>query len=813
MSWTTDLRYAFRSLWRRPGMTLTSVLSLAVGLGGTLAIYSVAHGVLFRPLPFAAPDRLVLVQAMVQRQTLEPRGFSVPDFVDYRSGTAEVFDVLAAGDTFTMTMRSDGMGAPTPSEMVTGDYFGLLGVAPIVGTVFPVRDAADATPPIVIGERVWDRYFNRDPGVLGRTIYGDDQAFIVTGVMPASFGGVNGTAQAWVPFATHPALVSTNTWNNRGSRWHGAFGRLKPGVTVEQANAALGAVGLRLAEGFPASNTAYTARAQLLRDALYGDVRPQLVILLAAVAVVLFMTCVNVANLLVARLSARQYEFSVRASLGATHGRIVSLAAADGCALAVMGAVAGVPLVWWLVVLLRQLDPAGLPAFAAPEISAPVVLAGLVLTAMAAAFITAASIATLQSGRSMMTSARGASDSTRTVRLRQGLTTVQMACAVALLTTAVLLGMSFRNLSRIEPGYRTDHTFVANIDLPSTRYDALRRVAVTHDLHTRLQSLPGVRAASVSADAMLGGGSSASFFTADVQASEPVQREGRTYVHSISDNFFSVAGIPILEGTTVPVFDGREIPVSAADMPVVVSQRLAQRFWPASSAIGQRIKLGRSDSTRQWMRIVGVAGDTKFRGLPDNPTQDPDLYMPFASRQTSSVWLVLHTSVDPGSIANVVQQAVSAVDPLVPLSTTYVLADRVAASTAPQRFLSDLSTTFGAVALLLAIVGTYGVVTYQVTLSQRAIGIRLALGAMPRRIFTGVMATTMRLAGIGLVAGVLLAVWAARSVADQLYEVTGADAWVIALASLIVSIVALASAWLPARRAMRVNPISVLRPE
>jgi predicted permease len=380
-----------------------------------------------------------------------------------------------------------------------------------------------------------------------------------------------------------------------------------------------------------------------------------------------------------------------------------------------------------------------------------------------------------------------------------------------LLTTAVLLGISFGNLTRVEAGYRTDHTFVANIDLPDSRYGPPRRLIVAQDLHARLRSLPGVRSAAVSGDAMLGGSSSASFYTADIEAADNAQREGRVYVHQVTEDFFSAAGIPLIEGESLPHFDGQPMSLAQPDVPVVVSQRLARRFWSGASAVGERIKLGRSDSPRPWMRIVGVVGDTKYRGLPDNPTQDPDLYLPLAVRGATSLWFVVHTNVPPSSIASTVQQVVASVDPLVPLTVQYDIAERVAGAIAPQRFLAQLSAAFGFVALLLAVVGTYGVVAYQVVLSQRAIGIRLALGALPRQIFANVMGGTSRLLAVGLTAGVLLAVWAARSVADQLYEVAGVNAPVIAAASVIVSVVALVSTWLPARRAMRVNPVSVLR--
>jgi predicted permease len=811
LTWLSDVRYSFRSLLRRPGMTMTSVLSLAVGLGGSLAIFASAYAVLFRPLPFPDPSRVVSVQAMVQRDTLERRAFSVPDFFDYQAATTTIFSDLAAWDTLTLTLQIDGAGVPTSGEMVMANYLSLLGAQPIVGSSLPDRQMADASPAMVLSERVWQTHFNRDPAVVGRTVTGDDQSFTIVGVMPASFQGVTGDADWWVPFAQHPALVGDSLWNNRGSRWHAAVGRLEPGVSVEAANTALSTVAGGLATAFPPSNTGYTAQAELLSDALFGDVRPQLVILLTAVGVVLFMTCVNVANLLVARLSARQYEFAVRSSLGATRGRIVSLAAADGITLAVLGALAGTPLAAWLVAVLRRLDPAGLPTFAAPTLSGPVITVGIGLTLLAALFITVASVLSVRAGRTGLVSTRGASESAHTIRLRKGLTTIQVACAVALLTTVVLLGMSFRNLTSIETGFRTSGTLAVRVDLPPTRFEPPRRLLVAQELRDRVAAIPGVQSASVSSDVPLGGGSSASFYAVDVVADNNADKEGRIYIHQVSETFFETAGMRIIDGTTVPAFTGQPASLAQPDLPVVVSERTAQRFWPGTSAVGQRLKLGRSDTERPWMRIVGVVGETTFRGLPDNPTLDPDLYLPYAVRPISSFWLLLHTDVDPASVTSSVQRAVSNIDPLLPLAASFDIAERVADATAPQRFLSQLSAAFGLVALLLAVVGTYGVVAYQVVLSQRAIGIRLALGAVPRQILTGILGGTAQLLLVGLVIGAAAAIWAAQRVADQLFEVTGANVPVIIAAAVIVSVVGLAASWLPARRAMRVDPVTVLR--
>lgn len=810
--WWQDIRYSVASLRRRPGLALASIFSLAIGLGGALAIYATAQAILFRPLPFTDADRLVAVETMVQRDALELRALSVPDFLNFRGQATQHLETTAAWSSFTSTLRAGETGHRVNGEMVSGTYFRVLGISPIAGDLLPDRDVADAAPPLVLGETLWTRLYDRDPGVIGRTMIVDEVPFTIVGVVPVSMRGVGDQAEFWIPFAQHDALVTSGTWTNRGSRWHNAVARLRAGSSREAAEAELKGIADRLQRDYAGSNKGYTVRARTLRDFYFGQVRNQVVLLLIAVGVVLVMTCVNVANLLVARLSSRQFEFSVRSALGATRGRLVSLAAADGLVLSITGAIAGAPLTLWLVSALQQINPVTLPTFAEPAISWGVAATGLGLTLTAAAFIALTSILSIGAPASGLTeAARGSSDASRHVRLRRWLTVVQVAGAVALLTTATLLGLSFNNLMRIEPGFATDHRLATRFELPSVTYDEARRQVMRLTVLNEVSRVAGVAQAALSTDTMLNGAGSASFYVADVPAEADADREGRTYVHAVTHNFFDVAGIPILEGTTLPIFDGVEIDPAMVDLPVVVSAKLARRFWPAGTAVGQRVRFGRSASDRPWMRIVGVAGDTKYRGLPDNPTADPDVYVPLASRAATTVSLLVQTSVEPASLIQTLERTVRALDPQVPLYGTYVMADRVRDVTSPHRFLAQLSSAFGLVALLLAVVGTYGVVAYQVTLAQRSIGIRLALGATPRRILGDVLGGMARLLISGVVIGMVLIWYVSAGLRDQLYNVSPTSSPVLMFVVGTVTLVALLSAWLPARRAMRVNPVSVLR--
>lgn len=810
--WGQDIRYSLTSLRRRPGLAMASVLSLAIGLGGALAIYATAQAILFRPLPFVMPDRLVVVETMVQREALELRALSVPDFLDFRDQATQHLETTAAWSTVASTLRVETAGYRVNGEIVSGTYFRALGIAPLIGNLLPDRDVADTAPSLVLGEALWTRLYNRDPGVIGRTIIADDVPFTVVGVAPASARGLGDTAEFWIPFAQHEALVSQGSWRNRGSRWHNAVGRLREGSSVEAAEAELKGIAERLQREYAGSNQGYTVRVRTLRDYYFGEVRSQVVLLLIAVGVVLLMTCVNVANLLVARLSSRQFEFSVRSALGATRGRLVSLAAADGLVLSVGGALAGAPLALWLISGLQQLNPVTLPTFAQPALSWGVGLAGLGMTLVAGAFIAVTSVFSVSSHSSGLTeAARGSSAGSRHVRLRRLLTVVQVAGAVALLTTATLLGVSFSNLTRIEPGFGVDNRLATRLELPDASYDPARRQVMRLNILSEFSRVAGVRQAALSTDTMLNGGGSASFYAVDVAAQADGDREGRTYVHAVTHNFFDVAGIPLLEGTTLPAFDGTVMDPATIDLPVVVSQQLARRFWPAGGAVGQRMKFGRSSTDRPWMRIVGVVGDTKYRGLPDNPTADPDVYLPLATRPSTVVSVLLETSVEPSSLIQTLERTIRSLDSQVPLYGTYVMEDRVREVTSSQRFLAQLSSAFGLVALLLAIVGTYGVVSYQVTLAQRAIGIRLALGATPRRIFGDVIGGMARLLGFGIAVGLVLVWYASAGLQAQLYNVSPTSSPVLILVVGVVSAVALLSALMPARRAMHVNPVSVLR--
>lgn len=809
--WWQDVRYSCFSLLGRPGLALASVLSLAIGLGGALAIYAAAQAVLFRPLPFAQSDRLVSVDTMVQREALEPRALSVPDYLDFRAQATRHIELTAAWSAVASTLRAGGPSYRVNGEMVSGRYFELLGVTPLIGAGLPDRDVTDAAPAIVLSESVWERLFDRDPSVVGRVLMADDVPFTVVGVVPAGTRGLSDDAEFWMPFAMHNSLVSEATWNSRGSRWHNAAARLREGSTVEAAEIEAKGIADRLQQEYSASNEGYTIRLRAMRDVYFGEVRSQVILLLIAAGVVLLMTCVNVANLLVARLSSRQFEFSVRTALGATRSRLISLAATDGLVLAVCGATLGAPLTFWFVRVLRQLSPVSLPSFSEPTVSWGVAGAGCALTLSAAAVVALASAMSVGSPAALTEAPRGSSDTTRHVRLRRLLTVVQVAGAVALLTTAALLGLSFDNLTRVETGYTVPNRIAARFEIPSATYTPERLQVVKLSVMRELAQVPGVQDLAMSTDTMLGGGGSASFYTVDVAAPTEAAREGRTYVHAVTDNFFAVAGIPLLEGATVPAFDGTLLEPAQVDLPVLVSASLARRFWPTSSAVGQRMKFGRSATDRPWMRIVGVVGDTKYRGLPDNPTADPDVYLPFASRASSVTSLLVNTDVDPASLLTSLERALRQVAPQMPLYASYVLEERVREATAPQRFLSQLSSTFGLVALLLAIVGIYGVVAYQVTLARRAIGIRLALGATPRRIFFTVIGDMTRLLVLGLSTGLVLVWLVATGLRGQLYGVSPANGAVLSGVLAVVSLVALLSAWFPARRAMHVDPVSVLR--
>ncbi len=817
-----DVRYALRTLRKSPGFTFVAVFALAVGIGGNTAIFSLMDAVRLRALPYQNPDRLMVLWGNVMRTRVERRGASYPDYLDWKA-QATTFEGMAAFDNVPAILALGDEPERITVEMVSPQYFPLLGVNAVHGRTFLAEeDGATNTNAFLLSDALWKRRFGTDPQVVGRAVRLGARSFTIVGVMPAGFNGLTDQAEGWMPFVTAnggPAGVA-----ERGSRGFQVLGRLKPGVTVAQAQTDLDAVSRRLEAAYPGTNSKRAVEVSPLDVELFGQLRLALRTLMVAVIFVLLIACANVANLLIARSEARQREIALRTALGAGWARLLRQLVTEGCVLTALGAAAGVLLAQVAMRALVATSPVTFPSFVEPQINARVMLftiavslAGGVLLGLAPA--AHARIARL--AEALKDSSRG-SDGRRATRMRSALVVAEVSLAVVLLVGAGLMIRTVRNLVTLNPGFDPSSVLSLRISIPrgaaaatppststatpQTPAQPPPLVASARLVLDRVKTVPGVASASLVSDVPLSGGGSAIFYTAEGQPPVNAQNIPRAYVHRVTPDFFATLRVPLKAGRTF--IDSESTPDSTA---VVVSERVVTRFWPGQDPIGKRIKQGALTNKTPWLSIVGVVGEMKYRGLPDNPTPDPDLYFPFIDR-AQQLSLVVRTSVPPASLAPSVRAAVRGVDSTITIFDVTPMNELVGQQTAQSRFTMWLMGIFAACALMLAVVGIYGVMSYLVTQRTREIGIRLALGAGGSDILRLVVGNGARMIGAGIVIGVVAAFALQRLVSSLLFGVTAADA-VSLFAVALLAAVALAACYLPALRATRVSPLNALRYE
>ena len=811
-----DVRYALRTLRKSPGFTFVAVFALAVGIGGNTAIFSLVDAVRARALPYHDADRLVELWGNVLRAKVERRGASYPDYQDWRA-QSKSFDDIAAFDSQMMTLAGNDEPERLTTEFVSAPYFSLLGMSPARGRTFqPDEDVvSNPAPVVVLSDGLWKRRFGADPQIVGRTLTLNTRTYTVVGVMPPGFKGLTDTAELWVPFALYaPPRVMAD----RGTRGFAALARLKPGVSAAAAQSELDAISRQLEQAYPDTNEKRGAEVTPLDVELFGALRPALLTLMAAVAFVLLIACANVANLLIARSEARQREIALRTALGAGWPRLLRQLITEGCVLTSLGAIAGLLLAQGAVRALLATSPVTFPSFVTPGINPQVALFTVGVSLACGIILGLAPAVHARISRlseALKDSSRG-SDGRRAQRMRSALVVAEVSLAVVLLVGAGLMIRSVRNLSALNPGFDASSVLTLHASIPrasappapgpSAAAAPPPPVVEARALLERLRAVPGVVAASLGTDLPLDGNSSASFYSAEGQTAVTAQNMPRAYVHRVSPDFFSTLRIPIVSGRTFS--DTEATPASPA---VVVSERVIKRFWPGQDPIGKRIKFGPLTSTGPSLSIVGVVGEVKYRGLPENPTADPDIYLPFLDRN-QQVAIAVRTSVPPASLAGSIRAAIRAADPSIPVYSVATMDDLVGGQTAQSRFTMWLMGVFAAAALMLAVVGIYGVMSYLVMQRTREIGIRLALGAGGRDILRLVVGNGARLIGAGIVIGLAASFALQRLVASLLFGVTAADT-ASGVAVAVLAAVALLACYLPALRAMRVDPLHALRYE
>jgi putative ABC transport system permease protein len=800
-----DVRYAVRTLMKAPAFTIVAVLTLSLGIGGTVTIFSLGRAASVESLPYPKPEQLVQLWGTVQREQVERRGASYLDFVDWQEqGTS--FEAMALVDGASMTVALN-TAERVPVETVSPAYFSILGVQPALGRAFREDDdrADSANRVALLSDGLWRQRFGADPSIIGKPIMLEGRPAVIVGVMPPGFQGTSDTAQLWVPFTQAQAAA---TLKNRGNRGFVALARVKDGLSVAQAQAELAAISAQLAEAYPETNEKRAVEVSSLETEMFGGLRPALRALSIAVALVLLMACANVASLLLARSESRQREIALRAAIGASRTRVLRQLLTESCVLTGFSAVAALLIAHVAIRVLSATSPVRLPSFAQPTIDSTAAAAAMILAMTCGVALGLAPAAHARATRladALKESVRGSSEGRRSGRVRSVLVIAEVSLAVVLLVGCGLMMRSIGNLLAIDPGFEPQSLLTLRVSIPASANEAASAASMTSNraLVERVRAVPGIRAASLASDVPLEGTSSAAFYAAEGQTETTVENRPRAYIHRVTPEFFETMGIGILAGRT---FTASEI---IPDTPVViVSERLAGRFWPGDDAVGKRIKLGDLQSSGPWRQIIGIVEEVKYRGLPDNPTADPDIYFPMleAVRQVA---VVVRTELPVENVTVPVRAAIQEWNGSVPVYNISSFGELIAAQTVASRFTTWLMGVFAVLALLLVGVGIYGVMSYLVTQRTREIGIRLALGATAREILKLVVGGGLRLIGTGVLLGVAGATVLRRVLAAQLFQVGALDPFAL-LGVLVLATVGLIACAVPAIRATRLHAVDAL---
>ncbi len=796
----SDIRYALRLMRRAPGFTLVAVATLAIGIGANTAIFSIVYALLLRPMPYPAADRLVTVwQDMRARGGPAKEWASPGNYVDWKADTA-IFSGVTAVSGWAASLS--GMGEPEPlvGEQVTPEYFDVLGVRPALGRGFRPEDGLpDAHRVTIISDGLWARRFGREPGIIGRIVTLSGEPHEIVGVAPAEFRpGILSNATLWRPRRMNAANPA------RGAIILRVIARLGPGLSVAEASSGLAALARQLERRYPQSNTGVSFTIVPLRDQVVSDVRPALLVLLGAVGLVLLIACVNVANLLLARGAQRAREIAVRRALGAGRLRVVRQLLTESILLAAVGGGAGVLVGLWGVSALIAIAPAGVPrldevhmdsavlTFAIALIGVTGVLFGLAPAWHAARDMFADRLK--EGGRGTAGSAGG--------RTRRALIVAEVALALVLLVGGGLLFRTFLQLQRVNLGFDPDRVIVGAVNPPRQQYPEPKALVAFYDRVLEAASaLPGVERAALSSIVPLGGGDSDVGFEIEGRPAPPTDAQvPAAWYRLVSADYLTLMRIPLRRGR---LFAAREAAPS-----IVINETMARRYWAGEDPIGRRIRTG---PQQPWFTIAGIVGDVKVRGAARDT--EAEMYVPYWHMPEPGINIVLKTAVDAAALAGPMKQMVQRLDPAMPVSRIASMPQLAARSIQQERFSALLVGVFAGIALLLAAVGIYGVMSYLVAQRTAEIGVRLALGAAERQIFGLVIGDALRLTAIGVALGALGALGLGQALRRLLFGVGTADPLTFLSTAAVLVAVAMLATYLPARRAMRVDPIEALRAE
>ncbi len=807
-----DIRYGIRMLLKAPSFSIVATIALALGIGANTAIFSVVNAVLLRPLPFSNSEQLMNVWETDPTRGYQRGSASYPNFVDWREQN-HVFEHMASYHTNDFIMTGRGESTRLQGAVVNADLLPLLGVAPAIGRDFlPDEDKPGERGRVVLlSQQLFQKRFNSDPNVVNQSMVLDGKTYTIVGVMPSAFQFPiqNEPVELWTTVAVDREGKEPIT-EERGAHYMNVIARLKPGVSKEQAQAEMTSISARLEQQYPDKDLHKSSKVEPTLEALVGDIRPALLILLGAVGCVLLIACANVANLLLARAMVRHKEMAIRSALGASRMRVVRQLLTESVLLSLAGGTLGLFLaVWWsdlLVALGKQNIPRALQVGLDWRVLGFTLLVSL-LTGLIFGLVPAIHSSKTELTESLKEGARGSGEGARRNRIRGVLVVSELAIAVVLLVGAGLLIQSLWRLRNVSPGFESQNLLSLVVGIPEVKYPTEKQDQFYRDLVARVQSLPGVRSAGAVIPLPLSG----DLFRISFETEGRPMAKGdlpSADFFAVSDDYFKTLGVPILKGRTFNQRDGATAPGV-----IVVNQNFADKFFPNEDPIGKRIKPGISTTEKKadWREIVGVVGDVRNRNLSSELRVG--YFVPQAQVPFNQMTIVVRTTNDPHTLVTAVQNEVHSMDGEVPVFNVKTMDEHISATVAAPRFNTTLLVIFASVALILTIVGLYGVMSYAVAQRTNEIGIRMALGAQTRDVLRLIVSQGFKLIVLGLAIGLVGAFALMRVIASLLFGVTAKDPLTFAAVATLLAFVALLACYIPARRATRLDPLRALRYE
>ncbi len=792
---------------KRPGATAIALVTLALGIGVNTAIFSAVDSILFRPLPFKDPGRLVSVWEQTPSLGIQQNQAAPANFFDLRNQN-HVFEALGAYGPLDINLTGAGDPERLDGQLVSANVFSILGVAPALGRTFLANEDQPGQEHVaVLSDELWQRRFNRDPSIINRNVTLNGESFTVVGVMPRGFFFPARETELWVPWAMEPDQAS-----GRGDHYLAIVARLQPGVSIERANADLAAFAQRLQVEYPRTNEGLGFIAHSLHRDYAGDLRLPMLILFGAVGLVLLIACANVANLLLAQATTRRKEIAIRLALGARRWTIVRQMLVESLLLASGGGLLGVLGAFWGVEALTKFLPESLSKLQGVNIDARVLLFTLgvsVLTAIVFGGVPALLASRTTPGATLSDVARDMAGGNSGRHVRRLLVVSEVALAVVLLVSAGLLIRSFQLLRRVEPGFNPENALTMRMVLPFPKYAKQEtRSAFYDEVLRQVKETPGVEAAGMITFMPLSFSGMNFSFSVEGRTAPGDMNLPFALFRVVSPDYFRAMGIPLLRGR---YFETRD---SADTAPVaLINRRLAEQYWPGEDAIGKRLKVGPADSPNSWLTVVGVVGDVRQTGLHE---QKLEFYVPYMQERRSFMAprdLVVRTKADTSVIAAAVRKAVWSVDKDQPVSNVRTLNEVFSAAISQERFQALMLGLSAALALVLACVGLYGVISYSVVQRTHEIGVRMALGAQPVDVLRLVIRQGMTLTLAGLVVGILAGTFVTHVLTDMLFGVTPRDPLTFAGVPVLLLLVAFFACYIPARRATRIDPLIALHYE